>query len=161
MFTSNLVYLTLRLEKTITMKSNKHLLTLAILAINFISFSQTNDCLKKMEYMFSKRGSNPIENGIHYHVIVSYTKPAGNVCYNGKVIVENGAITKIFTELEDGTFEELTKKFTNTKNEVPRFENGISELIVTENGLKIHVIFADKLKPKAKAYKEAELPEDI
>ena len=143
------------------MKSNKHLLTLAILAINFISFSQTNDCLKKMEYMFSKRGSNPIENGIHYHVIVSYSKTAGNVCYNGKVIVENGTITKIFTELEDGTFEELTKKFSNSKNEAPRFENGISELISTENGLKIHIIFADKLKPKAKAYKEAELPEDI
>lgn len=143
------------------MKSNKQLLTLAILVINFISFSQTNDCLKKMEYMFSKRGSNPIENGIHYHVIVSYSKTAGNVCYNGKVIVENGTITKIFTELEDGTFEELTKKFTNSKNEAPRFENGISELISTENGLKIHIIFVDKLKPKAKAYKEAELPEDI
>ena len=143
------------------MKSNKHLLTLAILAINFISFSQTNDCLKKMEYMFNKRGSNPIENVIHYHVIVSYSKTAGNVCYNGKVIVENGTITKIFTELEDGTFEELTKKFTNSKNEAPRFENGISELIGTENGLKIHIIFVDKLKPKAKAYKEAELPEDI
>ena len=114
-----------------------------------------------MEYMFSKRGSNPIENGIHYHVIVSYTKTAGNVCYNGKVIVENGIITKIFTELEDGTFEELTKKFSNSKNEVPRFENGISELINSENGLKIHIIFVDKLKPKAKAYKEAELPEDI
>ena len=39
-------------------------------------------------------------------------------------------------------------------------ENGISDQIVTENGLKIHVIFVDKLKPKAKAYKEAELPED-
>ena len=161
MFTSNLVYLTLRLEKTITMKSNKLRILLVLLTMHSFSYTQTNDCLKKMEYMFSKRGSNPIENGIHYHVIVSYTKPAGNVCYNGKVIVENGAITKIFTELEDGTFEELTKKFTNTKDEVPRFENGISELIVTENGLKIHVIFVDKLKPKAKAYKEAELPEDI
>ena len=142
------------------MKSYKYLLALAFFALNSFSFTQTNDCLKKMEYLFNKRGSNPIENGIHYHIIVSYSKPAGNVCYNGKVIVENGAISKIFTELEDGTFEELTKKFTNTKNEVPRFENGISDLIVTENGLKIHVIFVDKLKPKAKAYKEAELPED-
>ena len=35
-------------------------------------------------------------------MIVSYSKTAGNVCYNGKVIVENGTITKIFTELEDG-----------------------------------------------------------
>ena len=114
-----------------------------------------------MEYLFSKRGSYPIENGIHYHVILSYNKPAGNVCYNGKVIIENGVITKIYTELEDGTFEEITKKFTNQKNEVPKIENGISELIITENGLKIHVIFVEKLKPKAKAYKEAELPEDI
>ncbi len=143
------------------MKSKKLFITLILLIIHSLSYSQTNDCLKKMEYMFSKRGSYPVENGIHYHVIISYTKPAGNVCYNGKVIVENGAITKIFTELEDGTFEELTKKFTNIKNELPRFENGISELIVAENSLKIHVIFVDKLKPKAKAYKEAELPEDI
>ena len=114
-----------------------------------------------MEYLFSKRGSYPIENGIHYHVILSYNKPAGNVCYNGKVIIENGVITKIYTELEDGTFEEITKKFTNQKNEVPKIENGISELIITENGLKIHVIFVEKLKPNAKAYKEADLPEDI
>lgn len=127
----------------------------------FQTFSQTNDCLKKMEYLFNKRGSNPIENGIHYHVILAYTKPYGNVCYNGKVIIENGAITKIYTELEDGTFEELTKKFSNSKNETPKIENGISELIITETGTKIHVIFIDKLKPKAKAYKEAELPEDI
>lgn len=143
------------------MKSNKLLLTLVLLILHGLSYSQTNDCLKKMEYMFSKRGSNAIEDGIHYHVIVAYTKPAGNMCYNGKVIVEKGVITKIFTELEDGTFEELTKKFTNIKNELPSFDNGISELIVTENGLKIHVIFVDKLKPKAKAFKEAELPEDL
>jgi hypothetical protein len=143
------------------MKMTKHLIILSFLTFNLMAFSQTNDCLKKMEYMFSKRGSNPIENGIHYHVIVSYTKPSGNVCYNGKVIVENSTITKIYTELEDGTFEELNKKFSNTKNEAPKFENGISDLIVTENGIKIHVIFVDKLKPKAKAYKEAELPEDI
>ena len=143
------------------MKTIKYILLSLVLTCYSQSFAQTNDCLKKMEYLFNKRGSNPIENGIHYHVIVSYTKPAGNVCYNGKVIVENGTITKIFTELEDGTFEELTKKFANSKNEAPKIENGISELIITETGIKIHVIFVDKLKPKAKAYKEAELPEDI
>ncbi len=143
------------------MKIKSILTSFVLLTVSTFSFSQTNDCLKKMEYLFSKRGSYPIENGIHYHVILSYNKPAGNVCYNGKVIIENGVITKIYTELEDGTFEEITKKFTNQKNEVPKIENGISELIITENGLKIHVIFVEKLKPKAKAYKEAELPEDI
>lgn len=143
------------------MKLIKYSLVVSILSFSFLSFSQTNDCLKKMEYLFNKRGSNPIENGIHYHVIISHNKPAGNVCYNGKVIVENNTILKIFTELEDGTFEELTKKFTNTKNESPKIDNGISELIVTESGIKIHVIFIDKLKPKAKAYKEAEIPDDI
>ena len=143
------------------MKLIKYSLVVGLVTLSLNIFSQTNDCLKKMEYLFNKRGANPIENGIHYHVILSYTKPAGNVCYNGKVIVENNTITKIFTELEDGTFEELTKKFSNTKNEAPKIENGVSELIVSENGAKIHVIFVDKLKPKAKAYKEAEIPEDI
>lgn len=143
------------------MKLIKYSLVVGLISLSFCTYSQTNDCLKKMEYLFNKRGCNPIENGIHYHVILSYTKPAGNVCYNGKVIVDNGTISKIFTELEDGTFEELTKKFSNTKNEAPKIENGVSELIVTETGAKIHVIFVDKLKPKAKAYKEAELPEDI
>lgn len=143
------------------MKIKLTICALAIILLSTFTYSQTNDCLKKMEYLFSKRGSYPIENGIHYHVILAYNKPTGNVCYNGKVIIENGVITKIFTELEDGTFEELTKKFTNPKNEAPKIENGISELILTENGIKIQVIFVDKLKPKAKAYKEAELPEDI
>ncbi len=143
------------------MKATKYILLSVILTSFSQFFAQTNDCLKKMEYLFNKRGSYPIENGIHYHVIVSYTKPAGNICYNGKVIVENGTITKIFTELEDGTFEELTKKFTNSKNEAPKFENGISDLIVAETGIKIHIIFIDKIKPKTKAYKEAEIPDDL
>lgn len=146
------------------LQKNTHKLLLILLSIFFIgleSKAQSNDCLKKLEYAFTNRGSYVVEDAIHKNVIIATYKPSGNICYNGKVRVENGTIVTIFIELEDSTYEVYDKKFSNEKKTAPNIENGISELILSENGDKFKIIFIEKLKPKSKSYKEAELPDDL
>jgi hypothetical protein len=136
------------------------LLTISIL-ISTTFFSQEADCLKKLEHSFNARGSYTVEDAIHKNVIIVQLSPTGNSCFNGKTRVENGTITSIFIELEDSTYSLLDKKYANEKNSAPVIMNGISELILTEDGEKYKVVFIDKLKPKAKSYKEAVIPEDL
>ncbi|MBP6459088.1 MAG: hypothetical protein KA264_03230 [Crocinitomicaceae bacterium] len=146
------------------LQKNTHKLLLILLSIFLIgleSKAQSNDCLKKLEYAFANRGSYVVEDAIHKNVIIATYKPSGNICYNGKVRVENGTIVTIFIELEDSTYEVYDKKFSNEKKTAPNIENGISELILSENGDKFKIIFIEKLKPKSKSYKEAELPDDL
>jgi hypothetical protein len=123
--------------------------------------AQSNDCFKKLEHSFATRGSYIVEDAIHKNVVISMFKPSGTICYDGKVRVENGTIQTIFIELEDSTYEIYDKKFFNELKLSPVIENGISELILSENGDKFKIVFIDKLKPKAKAYKETEIPEDL
>ncbi len=125
------------------------------------AISQEADCLKKLEHSFAKRGSYTVEDAIHKNVIVVQLTPTGNSCFNGKARVENGTIVSIFIELEDSTFSLLDKKYTNEKKSAPSIINGISELILSEDGEKYKIVFIDKLKPKAKSYKEAVIPEDL
>lgn len=139
---------------------NSLLLTISIL-ISTSFFSQEADCLKKLEHSFNARGSYTVEDAIHKNVIIVQLSPTGNSCFNGKTRVENGTITSIFIELEDSTYSLLDKKYANEKNTAPVIMNGISELILTEDGEKYKVVFIDKLKPKAKSYKEAVIPEDL
>ncbi len=139
----------------------KSLLLIIYSLISTSLFSQEADCLKKLEHSFNNRGSYTVEDAIHKNVIVVQLTPTGNSCFNGKARVENGTIVSIFIELEDSTFSLLDKKYTNEKKSAPSIINGISELILTEDGEKYKVIFIEKLKPKAKSYKEAVIPEDL
>ncbi len=123
--------------------------------------AQEADCLKKLEHSFASRGSYTVEDAIHKNVIVVQLSTTGNTCFNGKARVENGTINTIFLELEDSTFSILDKKFTNEKKSAPSINNGISELILTEDGEKYKIVFIEKLKPKSKSFKEAVIPEDL
>lgn len=123
--------------------------------------AQEADCLKKLEHSFTSRGSYTVEDAIHKNVIVVQLSTTGNTCFNGKARVENGTINTIFLELEDSTFSILDKKFTNEKKSAPSINNGISELILTEDGEKYKIVFIEKLKPKSKSFKEAVIPEDL
>jgi hypothetical protein len=123
--------------------------------------AQEADCLKKLEHSFASRGSYTVEDAIHKNVIVVQLSTTGNTCFNGKARVENGTINTIFLELEDSTYTILDKKFTNEKKSAPSINNGISELILTEDGEKYKIVFIEKLKPKSKSFKEAVIPEDL
>ena len=125
------------------------------------SASAQEDCFKKLEEAFAKRGSYTVADDMHRNVIVSFFTPDGVECLTGKARVENGSVVSVFLQYDDGTYYLLEKKFYNAKKTSPTVTNGISEMIFTVDGEKFRVVFIDKLKPKAKSYKQANLPDDL
>ena len=138
----------------------KSLLAVVTLIWSISSFAQ-EDCFKKLEDAFLKRGSYTVADEMHRNVIVSFFTPEGTDCVSGKARVENGTIVSIFLQYDDNTYELYEKKFYNTKKQAPTIANGISEMIFTGDGEKLRVVFIDKLKPKQKSYKAVSLPEDL
>lgn len=131
------------------------------LLFSSLAFSQEDDCYKKLEEAFAKRGSYTVADEMHKNVIICFFRADGTECLSGKARVENGTIVDIFLMYEDGVYELYEKKFTNAKKTAPTITNGISELIITVDGEKFKVVFIDKLKPKQKSYKQANLPTDL
>jgi hypothetical protein len=142
----------------------KHLLFLSILLSTVHLFGQSttsDDCFKKLEAAFNKRGSLTVADAIHSNVIISFFEDGTSRCVGGKVRVENGTITSVFLQFEDGTYELMDKKFYNFKKMAPVVTNGISEMINTVEGERFRVVFMEKLKPKKQVYKEINLPDDL
>jgi hypothetical protein len=144
---------------------NKILLSLvSLIALSFSYYSsaqETSNCFKKLEEAFKERGAYIVSDNIHRNVIISFFEGDDVYCVNAKVRVEDGYITSIFYYYEDGTSELYDKKFTNTQNEPPRIDNGISQMIINADGERFKVIFVEKLKPKQKKLQRAVLPEDL
>jgi hypothetical protein len=158
---ANLLYLKpgYSLKTTKTMK--KSLLILAVLFMT-LGLSAQNDCYKKLEDAFAKRGAYGVGDDMHRNVIISFFDKNGNAtCASGKARVENGQIVSILVQYDDGTYEPYEKKFFNEKKQLPYITNGISDMTFTADGEKFKVIFIDKLKPKQKAVKEVALPDDL
>ena len=127
------------------------------------SFASAQDlnCYEKLEKAFKKRGAYTVSDNIHRNVIISFFEDDDVYCIKAKVRVENGYITSIFYYYEDGTSELYEKKFTNVKNEPPRIDNGISEMITNADGERFKVVFIEKLKPKQKKLKRVSIPDDL
>ncbi len=138
----------------------KCLLAAATLIWSLGSFAQ-DDCFKKLEDAFTKRGSYTVADEMHRNVIISFFTADGTECVSGKARVENGTIVSIFLQYDDNTYELYDKKFYNAKKQAPTITNGISEMIFTADGEKFRIVFIDKLKPKQKSYKEVQLPDDL
>lgn len=156
-----MLYLKLGVALPNMKKTMKNIL-LFILSIAITGFvSAQDDCFKKLEEAFAKRGSYTVADDMHRNVIISFFTPDGTECLSGKARVENGSIVSVFMQYEDGTYYLLEKKFFNAKKTSPVIVNGISEMIYTVDGEKFRVVFIDKLKPKAKSYKQANLPDDL
>lgn len=159
-FRLNVLYLEIGVVSGKTKIMKKKLFILAILLLGFNSFSQ--DCFKKLEEAFQKRGSLTVGDAVHGNVIISFFNQDGTVnCVTGKVRVENGTIVSVFLQYKDDTFELYDKKFYNAKKQAPSITNGISEMIMTPDGERFRVVFIEKLKPKQKELKSAELPSDL
>jgi hypothetical protein len=138
----------------------KRILILPFLFSGFLSFSQ-EDCYKRLEEAFSKRGAYTVSDDMHRNIIISYFEKDGTRCVSGKVRVENGQIVSIFIQYDDNTYELMEKKFYNDKKAPVTIENGISQMIYTPDGEKFKVVFIEKLKPKQKTVKAAALPEGL
>lgn len=137
-----------------------------LLGLLFLStlpvFSQDSDCYKRLEDAFAKRGSYAIPDDIYRNVIVSFFEGNSTYCYNGKARVENGVIKNIFIQYTDEQYDLfMDKDIYNAKRQAVTVTNGISDMIVTSKGERLKIIFIDKLKPKAKAYKQAAIPDDL
>lgn len=127
-----------------------------------LTVSAQNDCYKRLEEAFAKRGAYGVGDDMHRNVIISFFDKSGNAtCASGKARVENGQIVSVLVQYDDLTYEPYEKKFFNEKKQLPYIVNGISEMIYTADGEKFKVIFIDKLKPKQKAVKEVQLPDDL
>jgi hypothetical protein len=138
--------------------------SLLLLPAFFLLFSVNaqDDCYKRLEDAFTKRGAYGVGDDMHRNVIVSFfEKDGSSTCVSGKARVENGKIVSILIQYNDETYEPYDKKFYNEKKQLPGIVNGISEMIFSADGEKLKVIFFDKLKPKQKTAKEIVLPEDL
>jgi hypothetical protein len=145
-----------------TKKKMKKFLLLSFTLLAYLGASaQNEDCFKRLEDAFTKRGSYTISDDMHRNVIISFFDSEGSSCVSGKARVENGVIVSIFLQYKDDTYELMDKKFYNAKKTPPTITNGISEMIFTPDGEKFRVVFIDKLKPKAKSYKNVEIPTDL
>ena len=130
--------------------------------MTFGSFAQDQDCYKRLEDAFTKRGSYTVADDMHKNVIISFFEAEGTSCVTGKVRVENGVIVSVFLQYRDDTYElYMDKDIYTARKQAPLIQNGISELIVTPRNEKFRVVFIDKLKPKPRAYKSAQLPDDL
>jgi hypothetical protein len=139
----------------------KQLVILFTIVLSSITFAQ-EDCYTRLENAFKERGSLSVSDDIHSNVILCFFEEEGTRCVGGKVRVENGTVTSVFLQYEDNTYEIMSKKFySSAKRLPPTISNGISELIQTADGEKFKVVFISKLKPKKKAYKEINLPDDL
>lgn len=139
----------------------KKTLLIGLSFLTLTSIYAQNGCYDRLEKAFAKRGAYTVSDDMHRNVILSFFTPDGQECLNGKVRVENGFITAIFIQFNEGDYELIEKKFANPQKTPPKVVNGISEMIHVSDGQKLKVIFIDKLKPKQREYKSAELPDDL
>lgn len=140
----------------------KALLFFSVFLLTSALNAQETDCFKKLEAAFTKRGAYGVGDDMHRNVIISFFDKAGNAnCLSGKARVENGFIVSFLIQYNDETYEPYEKKFYNAKKQMPGITNGISEMIYTQDGETLKIVFIEKLKPKQKTAKEAVLPDDL
>lgn len=141
----------------------KLLLFCAIFLAANLAMSQTDDCFKRLEDAFTRRGAYAVPDDMYRNVIVSFFEDGGSYCYSGKARVVNGAIRSIFVQYKDDSYELfLDGQDIYDANKKPvTVKNGISDMIVTSKGERLRIVFIDKLKPKPQVYKQAVIPNDL
>ncbi|HVA97624.1 MAG TPA: hypothetical protein VNG53_01915 [Bacteroidia bacterium] len=117
--------------------------------------SETN-CYIKWAKIFEVRGADTVGDGWHNNVIVCIRRGSAADCYDGKVLVKDGAVTQIYLKIVDGTYQLLQKKLRYTF--ALTVINGMSKTTITTNDELINVLFIKKIKPKKKPFAEAPEP---
>ncbi|MFT4600243.1 MAG: hypothetical protein ACI857_000417 [Arenicella sp.] len=126
-----------------------------------VTGAYSQGCLDDWKDAFEKRGAYSVSDDMHRKVYMHFADGADSYCVSGKARVENGKVVSIFLQYEDGTYELMDQKITNSSGTPAAVVNGISELITNEDNEKFYVIFVEKLKPKKKAYKTVGGPGDM
>lgn len=116
-------------------------------------------CFTKYAKVFEKRGAFEVNDSTYEDVIITIRKGTMADCFYGKVTVKGGHIlvNSLHLRFEDDTYEKLDLKFKYQKKPIG-INNGISNIIFTEEEELINVLFVKKIKPKKKKYAKAAEP---
>lgn len=94
----------------------KNILLVAFtLFLGIHSFAQ-DDCFKKLEEAFAKRGSYTVADEMHRNVIISFFTPEGTECRSGKVRVGTEQLFPSFCNLMTALMNCMKRNFTTQKN---------------------------------------------
>lgn len=131
-----------------------------LLAISSFVFAQDDkaasgsegelNCYDKYEKVLNVRGCDEVGDGWHNNVIITIRNGQKAECFSGKAEVKEGKIESMWFKFEDGTFEQVVKKYKQSFK--PTVSNGISRTLITFDYEQVNVIFIDKIKPKKKEY---------
>lgn len=120
---------------------------------------ETN-CYLKWAARFEERGADEVEDGTYTDVIITFRNGSGADCFNGKAEVKDGKVTGFYLRLEDGSYEEVKRKWKYEIKDV-KIINGMSSTLITADEKLINVLFIKKIKPKKKGYEKAPEPSDF
>lgn len=119
-----------------------------------------SNCYLKYARVFEERGANDVGDGSHSDVIITFRNGSSADCLTGKVDVKDGKVVTMYLRMEDGSYEELKRKWKYEQKDVT-IENGISRTLITATDELINVMFIKKIKPKKKGYEKAPDPSDL
>lgn len=126
----------------------------SLVLLNGLSFAQTNpeklelNCYNKWALKFEDRGAEEVKDGIYTDVIISFRQGNKAICNSGKAEVLKGKVTKFYTLLSDGNFDEVKRTWKNKSNENVTIINGMSKAMITVHNEIITILWPSKLKAK-------------
>jgi hypothetical protein len=133
-------------------RAMKKLLLFAALTIGISAFGQEKapelNCYNKWAAKFEERGADPVKDGVYEDVIVTIRQGSKATCYNGKVEVHGGLITKFWILLNDGSLEEVKRTWKNASDKNVNIVNGISKSMVSVHGELINVLWPALIRAK-------------
>ena len=143
----------------------KKITTLICLSLGLSNFSfaqaeEESNCYLDYVRVFEERGAFEVEDGSHDNVIITFRYGSTAECYNGKADVVDGQVVAMYLRLEDGSFEELKRKYKYEIKEIT-VKGGISRTIITPIDELINVLFVKTIKPKKKGYEKAPSASDL
>src|ERR1041385_8979247 len=107
---------------------------------------EESNCYLKWAQKFEDRGAEDVTDGVYDDVIITFRNGSDADCYNGKCEVKGGKVITMFIKMEDGSFEQVTKKL---RYDFPvTVTNGMSKTVLTLDDELINVLFIKKIKPK-------------
>ena len=117
------------------------------------------NCYLKWVARFEERGAEEVVDGIYTDVIISFVKGTNAECYKGKAEVKDGKVMAFFIRKQDGTYEQVKRKWRYEIKDVTII-NGMSKAQITADEELIYVLFIKKIKPPKVGYERAEDPSD-
>lgn len=135
----------------------KKLFLLCAVLVSINGFSQemtvteAGSCYTKWAVKFEERGADNVEDGIYQNAIITKRQGSKSECFNGKVEVKNGMISKMQVFLTDNTFDDDEIKKRTWKDNTDKnatIINGMSKDMVTVYGEIFNVFFPLKIKPR-------------